>query len=153
MGLGLGRMQGRQRQGQASLADGRTNLLACTEQVVPIFPAPSNRSDRALVRVMGWRAVLVLAAVCSLTLALATRYSYGTLSPSGHTVKALPAEGKVQRLLVKDGLQAWIPVERFVFATLLMYAAHIVVNPSPIALVEPGSPVSNRAPPLSARLS
>ncbi len=102
---------------------------------------------------MGWRAFLVLVAVCSLTLALATRYSYGTLSVSGHTVKALPAEGKVQHLLVKDGFQGLIHVERFTLAPVFIYAARVVLGPTPIAPVRPGNPVSNRAPPLSARLS
>jgi hypothetical protein len=144
------RVQGRL---QPSLAGGRTNLLACAAQVVPIFPTQSSRSDRALVRACGWRAILVLAALCSLTLAVATRYSYGTLTSTTHAVKTLPAQGKVQRLLVKDGFQGLIHVERLTFATVFVHEPQLVTDGAPVVLVDLGNPISNRAPPLSARLS
>lgn len=97
--------------------------------------------------------MLVLAAVCSLTLAVATRYSYGTLAVSTHAVKALPAQEKVQRLLVKDGSQGLMRVERLTFATVFIHEARFVADGSPLVLADLGNPISNRAPPLSARLS
>ncbi len=97
--------------------------------------------------------MLVLAAVCSLTLAVATRYNYGTLAVNTHAVKALPAQGKIQRLLVKDSFQGLIHVERLTFAIVFVHEPQLVTDGSPVVLVDVGNPISNRAPPLSARLS
>lgn len=143
----------REDHGRAALAAAWANLLAWSARVVPIFPA--KRSDRSMIRAVGWRGILVLFAVCSLTLSVATRYctSSGSLGAVGHSVKTRLAEPKVQRLvLAKDNTQGLPPVRRLALVPIAACQSCIALDGPPVPIVDFEHAVSNRAPPLSTRL-
>jgi hypothetical protein len=102
-----------------------------------------------------WRALLVLVAVCSLTVSLATRYG-SPFAPSSHTVKTArtlaPQDAKRQRL-VKNAVN-WMPPV-VCFGVLPAPVVHLRFAPAaPLAaslLFEVS--LFDRPPPFSAPLS
>lgn len=108
-----------------------------------------------MLRVVGWRGILVLAAVCSLTLTVATRYcvTAGAPADSGHVVKTRLAEPKVQHLVLdQDSVQGLPPVGRLTLGLVATNQARIAADGTPVPIVDFHDPISSRAPPLSTPL-
>lgn len=103
----------------------------------------------------GWRRLLVLVAICSLTLCLATRFSFALTSHQhGHAVKSMDqrsGETKQQRL-DRDATRFAEPVaEGATLTPVILYASVLPPEPSPstdfLSLV-----LYNRPPPVSSIL-
>ncbi len=108
-----------------------------------------------MMQVVGWRGILILAAICSLTLSVATRYCVSpvSMSAAGHAVKTRLAEPKMQHLVVaKDGAQGLPQVARLAIIAIATYEPRTVVQVSPAPLVDFENALSNRPPPLASRL-
>jgi hypothetical protein len=99
----------------------------------------------------GWRRLLILLAICSLTLCLATRFSFAvTTHPQGHAVKSMDqraGEPKQQRL-DRDASRFAAPVAVGATLTPVVFYSS-VISPEPTRSTDSLSLVLyNRPPPV-----
>jgi hypothetical protein len=101
----------------------------------------------------GWRRLLILVAICSLTLSVATRFSL-SIRAQGHAVKSMDSRSGVpkQQRLDRDTSRFAVPVANFTPLRPLVFHSS-VIPPEPSRSLDIPSPVlSNRPPPLSSVL-
>lgn len=127
---------------------GGTPILLSSAQVVAYPVTPSQRSDHSATRVFGWRALLVLAAVCSLMFIVATRYSgkSGATVGAGHSVKVVEPKG--QRLIPAENGPRLPRFEPVATLSPCTFEPRIVADAVPIRTADTGDAISDRAPPL-----
>ena len=103
----------------------------------------------AVVRASRWRRVVILVAVLSLTLSVATRYtsSFASTYGQGISVSAVSAKVKTQHLLA-DGLQWIAPVAAILMLVVPRRTAGIVHLPLPVTNLCSEHWLYNRPPPV-----
>ncbi len=97
-----------------------------------------------------------MAAVCSLTLTVATRYCVSPVSAAvaGHSAKIRIAEPKVQHLVLdRDDARALPPAGTLAILPIATYQERTAVLRFPVPIAGFEDAVSNRAPPSATRLS
>src|SRR5579885_2225544 len=95
----------------------------------------------------GWRELLILLALLSLTISVATRYCHvsGAQSQTLKSAKANPLDGKRQHLL-NNGLHWSAPVEKFVLLLPAFVPAIVRPAASPIVQLYSTDCLHNRPP-------
>lgn len=118
--------------------------------MVLILVTQEQRHSHHVQRLSGWRAVLVLAAVCSLTLTVATRYcsADGLTGGPSHNVRTQGGQPNVQRLVPVKYDTAGLPrVERLAFVAASSFHPRTTVDALPAPTVHVADALANRAPP------
>jgi hypothetical protein len=101
----------------------------------------------------GWRRLLILVAICSLTLSVATRFSL-SIRAQGHAVKSMDSRSGVpkQQRLDRDTSRFAEPVANLTALRPLVFHSS-VIPPEPSRSLDVLSLVlSNRPPPVSSAL-
>ena len=106
-----------------------------------LAPLPNTRRRRNL------RAVLILGAICALSVSLATRYTVQTSkAPNVKLVKSQSSDAKKQHL-VRDGLKWTAPVAKFTLLPAVRSSVHVISAVFPATNLSSESWLYNRPPP------
>ncbi len=95
---------------------------------------------------------MLLAAICAITLTVATRYCFAgdLLTDGSSSVKSRLVGHKVQRLALGKTAVQWLPcVERFSIVPEPTVNPGVVLADLPLSIFHLGAAISDRAPPLA----